>query len=592
MIGNVFISYRRDLSSEVAGRIAMELRKRLSRCKPYLDVESIAVGTNFVDVIETQLALTDVVLVLISPGWLDVRDKDGKLRLWQPKDHVRAEVAAALKRGVEIIPVLIDGAQMPNETELPGSLRDLIYWNAIDIRSQFWEDDIFRLCAAVEPKLPERHISLFLAGISMPSAAFLLPYFLISALILFAAHVLQVHFIPSDFSTDYDNGTRDLGFFYALNWSAVLFVLWPLVLYLSHHVLRETQGFIEKIKSSELVVFIDPEGQRKPRSPDAIWRRVLHRSSLFVMMLTFLTIVLSGYNGYQYSGRWPVEEFPYTEFLKISTGMDWQVAWAVDKEFADRSIGIKFLSFFVYEFYNFGWIMKFSVFVFLIFLLTELENVAQSAGNYKAEKLLLDPSDPDAGGFSAFERIQTSICAVAILSICAMYLMAMRNYFLPPGCLPTILSDGQALTSHCYFTLGIVDTSARILIDLFVGVGTPSGSDWSILFNKISNEHNSFTIGPVFENMLVIGLFFYVNDKLVGTLRHCQQNLRTVDATSLVASDLVHRLRRRSWYTVTLLLLGLLSALFPNFSVVFLIALTVWSIRGVLTLTTAVRGFA
>lgn len=582
MSGNVFISYRRDLSSEVAGRIAMELRNQIPRCKPYLDVESIAAGTNFVDAIETQLALTDAVLVLIPPGWLDMRDKDGNRRLWAEGDHVRAEVAAALKRGVEVIPVLIDGAPMPNESELPEPLRDLTYWNAVEIRGQFQEDDVFRLCDAVRPKLPGWHISLVLAAISMPSAVFLLPYFLISALILFAAHVLLVHFIPDDFSTAYDQGSRDLGFFYALNWSVVLFVLWPLVLYLSHHVLRETQGLIERVKSSDLVVFIDPEGQRKPRSPDAIWRKVLHRSSLFVLMLTVLTILLSGFNWYQFSGQWPVEAFPYDEFHKVSTGIDWQVAWAVKDEFADGVTGIKLLALTVYEFYNFGWIMKFSIFVFLVFLLTELENVAQSAGHYKAEKLLLDSSDNDTGGFAAFERIQTAICAIAILSVCGMYLMAMRNYFLPPGCLPTTLSDGQVLTSHCYFTLGIVDTSARVFADLVIGTGA---ADWSILFEKFAKTHNSFTIGSVFEDVLVIALFFFVNVKLVSTLRHCQQNTRLTGADPSIATGLILRLQRRSWYCIALLATGLLATLFPNLTILFLFSLVLAAIGSLKFLT-------
>lgn len=67
----------------------------------------------------------DVLLVLIGPKWLRVKDKTGGRRLDDPKDWVHVEVVAALERDIPVIPILIDGTDMPNEERLPLPLRGL-----------------------------------------------------------------------------------------------------------------------------------------------------------------------------------------------------------------------------------------------------------------------------------------------------------------------------------------------------------------------------------------------------------------------------------------------------------------------------------
>lgn len=49
-------------------------------------------------------------------------------------DWVRIEIESALKRGIPVAPVLIDGAQLPKADELPTSLADLAYRNALSVR--------------------------------------------------------------------------------------------------------------------------------------------------------------------------------------------------------------------------------------------------------------------------------------------------------------------------------------------------------------------------------------------------------------------------------------------------------------------------
>jgi hypothetical protein len=71
-------------------------------------------------------------------------------RLQDPRDFVRIEVEAALKRNILIIPLLVRGASMPEEDQLPPSLQKLVYRNAISIRPDpDFHRDMDRLIAAI-----------------------------------------------------------------------------------------------------------------------------------------------------------------------------------------------------------------------------------------------------------------------------------------------------------------------------------------------------------------------------------------------------------------------------------------------------------
>lgn len=73
-----------------------------------------------------------MLIAIIGPNWLGTQD-DGPRRLDDPDDWVRLEVEAAISRGIRVIPVLVDGARMPVETELPQSLRGLARRQAVTL---------------------------------------------------------------------------------------------------------------------------------------------------------------------------------------------------------------------------------------------------------------------------------------------------------------------------------------------------------------------------------------------------------------------------------------------------------------------------
>ena len=97
----------------------------------------------------------DAVLVLIGPRWLEARI-DGARRLDDPADFVRQEVATALASGKPVIPLLVGGALMPGEADLPAPLAGLARRQAVVLSDGGWQGDVARLVASLRPLLGRR----------------------------------------------------------------------------------------------------------------------------------------------------------------------------------------------------------------------------------------------------------------------------------------------------------------------------------------------------------------------------------------------------------------------------------------------------
>ncbi len=129
----IFISYRRSDTKQIAGRICDRLIQKFGRDAVFMDIDNIPAGADFHEFIDETVAKADAVVLLIGDGWVSAADDRGSRRLDNPNDFVRIEIEMALKRKVPIIPVLIDGAAMPREEQLPGSLHPLLRKNAVPV---------------------------------------------------------------------------------------------------------------------------------------------------------------------------------------------------------------------------------------------------------------------------------------------------------------------------------------------------------------------------------------------------------------------------------------------------------------------------
>lgn len=132
----IFVSYRRSDSGVFTGRIHDQLKNTFGTNNVFRDVYNIPAGSDFRTVLNQEVGTTDVCLVIIGPQWLNITDSQGKRRLDDPNDFVRIEVESALNNPrTRVIPVLVDNAVMPVAEELPASLAELAYRNAVKVRT-------------------------------------------------------------------------------------------------------------------------------------------------------------------------------------------------------------------------------------------------------------------------------------------------------------------------------------------------------------------------------------------------------------------------------------------------------------------------
>jgi hypothetical protein len=151
----VFVSYRRDDSADITGRITDRLFQSLGNDFVFKDVDSIPIGRDFRVYINDAVQQCDVLLAVIGPAWASQATPDGKRRLFQSNDFVRLEVAAALERDIPVVPVLVGGASIPARRSLPKVLQPLIYRNAIEVRRDpDFHSDIERLVRKIKDIRP------------------------------------------------------------------------------------------------------------------------------------------------------------------------------------------------------------------------------------------------------------------------------------------------------------------------------------------------------------------------------------------------------------------------------------------------------
>ncbi len=152
--GQIFISYRRDDAAGYARALYGRLVQHFPTERVFMDVDAIEPGLPFDEAIQRALDQCEVLLVVIGKRWLEAAA--GKTpRINDPEDFVRLEIAAALARNIRVIPLLLDGARMPSEADLPEPLRALARRNALEVSNSRFQADTDRLLATIRKALGE-----------------------------------------------------------------------------------------------------------------------------------------------------------------------------------------------------------------------------------------------------------------------------------------------------------------------------------------------------------------------------------------------------------------------------------------------------
>jgi hypothetical protein len=145
----ITISYRRDDSGVITGRIFDRLVAHYGRDSIFRDIDNIPLGVDFRGHIERVFDASDIVLAIVGPRWIGPRG--GQSRISNEADPVRVEIEAALRKNVPLIPVLVFGATMPRAAQLPDSIKDFAYRNGIQVDAgQDFDLHIGRLIRALD----------------------------------------------------------------------------------------------------------------------------------------------------------------------------------------------------------------------------------------------------------------------------------------------------------------------------------------------------------------------------------------------------------------------------------------------------------
>jgi hypothetical protein len=151
--GKIFVCYRREDSAGHAGRLYDRLNQRFPG-RVFMDVAGIGIGDRWAEVIEQTLGSCEVAVILIGRRWLE-RGSDGTRRIDAPDDSLRAEITTALRLRLKIVPLLVGGAAVPQDEDLPRDVAPIVDWQALRVDDDDFDHDSSRLIQALERQLQD-----------------------------------------------------------------------------------------------------------------------------------------------------------------------------------------------------------------------------------------------------------------------------------------------------------------------------------------------------------------------------------------------------------------------------------------------------
>jgi hypothetical protein len=147
---SIFVSYRRTDAPAHAGRIYDRLVDRFGNANVYKDIDSTAPGADFAEVINQTIVRCDAVVAVIGRDWAPASRRGRQRRPFDdPQDWVRREIAAALERNIRVVPVLVEGAQIPSPDQLPDDVKPLTRRHAVELSETAWTPQLDRLIDAL-----------------------------------------------------------------------------------------------------------------------------------------------------------------------------------------------------------------------------------------------------------------------------------------------------------------------------------------------------------------------------------------------------------------------------------------------------------
>jgi TIR domain len=168
----IAISYRREDSLPIAGRLYDRLQAKFGRQNVFMDFDSIRPGLDFREQIRQTIERSDLVIAMIGPHWLG-EQPDGSRKIDNPNDFVRLEIDYALKKGIPVVPVLVSNTSMPQSEKLPPDIDALAFRHGLPLDSgldfhQHTDRLINSICGLVDDAEKQRQATAGVATTATP----------------------------------------------------------------------------------------------------------------------------------------------------------------------------------------------------------------------------------------------------------------------------------------------------------------------------------------------------------------------------------------------------------------------------------------
>jgi pterin-4a-carbinolamine dehydratase len=150
MSNKIFVNYRHSDAQHAAIAIAETLRGAFVDGEVFFDRTSIQGGEVWPKTIRSALENATVLVVIIGQDWLKACDQYARRKIDHPDDWVRQEIARAIERGIVIVPVVLDNAQVPPTEALDKSLHLVAHSQIEQVRVDSWDSDLARLIERLE----------------------------------------------------------------------------------------------------------------------------------------------------------------------------------------------------------------------------------------------------------------------------------------------------------------------------------------------------------------------------------------------------------------------------------------------------------
>ncbi len=147
---NIFVSYRRQDSEVITGRIIDRLKNEFPQANIFHDIESIPAGVNFLEYTKEKLSNSTVFIPIIGHQWLNILND----RSSSEYDYVKIEIEQALQSGIPIIPVTVENALFPGVNDLPASLKSFALLNGTNVRTgKDFNNDVDQLIETINVQI-------------------------------------------------------------------------------------------------------------------------------------------------------------------------------------------------------------------------------------------------------------------------------------------------------------------------------------------------------------------------------------------------------------------------------------------------------